>query len=43
MDTSTSILQPPNEVIEDDYLKLKRLENKLAHLDVMEEVFKLII
>jgi len=23
---------------EDDYLKLKKLENKLAHLDVMEEV-----
>lgn len=26
---------------EDDYLKLKKLENKLAHLDVMEEYLKL--
>jgi len=40
MDTSTSILQPANEVVvEDDYLKVKRLENKLAQLDVMEEVY----
>ena len=38
MDTTSPVLQQSNDIDEDDYLKLQKLENKLAHLDVMEEV-----
>lgn len=38
MDTTSPVLQQFTDIDEDDFLKLQKLENKLAHLDVMEEV-----